>query len=116
MPDSPTRPIQPAAFSMPQNVPYKQEPLWEELQKDPDEDPMTSEAIAIIRKERRASISMLQRKLRIGYTRAARMIEALESRGVIGPPNPQTKVREVLDYGSAGRPAEGKQPGNYKEQ
>ncbi|MFH1446722.1 MAG: DNA translocase FtsK, partial [Chloroflexota bacterium] len=116
MPDSPTRPLQPAAFSMPQNVPYKQESLWEELQKDPDEDPMTTEAIAIIRKERRASISMLQRKLRIGYTRAARMIEALESKGIIDLPNPQTKVREVLDYGSADPPTEGNQPNNYKEQ
>jgi len=113
MPDSPTRPIQPAAFSIPQNVPYKQEPLWKKLQKDPDEDPITPEAIAIIRKERRASISMLQRKLRIGYTRAARMIEALESKGIIGPPNPQTKVREVLDYGSIGPPAEENQLDNY---
>jgi S-DNA-T family DNA segregation ATPase FtsK/SpoIIIE len=49
---------------------------------------------------------MLQRKFRIGYTRAARLIEMLEARGIIGEPNPQTQVREVLDYGPVGPPAD----------
>ena len=76
------------------------------MQKDPDEDPVTKEALAIIRQEGRASISMLQRKLRIGYTRAARLIESLETQGIIGPPDPQTQVREVLDYGKGSPPAQ----------
>jgi len=104
--DAPTRPSQPVAFASAQSTPFKQEPLWAELQKDPDEDPMTNEAIAMIRQEGRASISMLQRKFRIGYTRAARLVEAIERKGIIGAPDPQTQVREVLDYGTVGPPAE----------
>ena len=104
--DAPTRPSQPVAFASAQSTPFKQEPLWAELQKDPDEDPMTNEAVAMIRQEGRASISMLQRKFRIGYTRAARLIEAIEKKGIIGAPDPQTQVREVLDYGTIGPPVE----------
>ena len=104
--DSPTRPSQPVAFATAQSTHFKQESLWAELQKDPDEDPMTNEAIAMIRQEGRASISMLQRKFRIGYTRAARVIEAIERKGIIGAPDPQTQVREVLDYGTIGPPVE----------
>ena len=69
------------------------------MQKDPDEDPIQAEALAIIRKEGRASVSMLQRKLRIGYTRASRIVEKLEEKGIIGPPDPQTGTREVLEWG-----------------
>ena len=47
----------------------------------------------------RASISMLQRRLKIGYTRAARLIEQMEEEGIIGPPTEGSKPREVLDYG-----------------
>ncbi|MFZ3151527.1 MAG: DNA translocase FtsK 4TM domain-containing protein [Anaerolineaceae bacterium] len=79
-----------------------QESLWQELERDPDEDPITKEALALIRKEGRASISMLQRKLRIGYTRAARLVEKLEEQGIVGPPDPQTGSREVLDWGEYG--------------
>lgn len=104
--DEPTRPSQLVAFATSQSTPFKQESLWAELQKDPDEDPMTNEAIAMIRQEGRASISMLQRKFRIGYTRAARVIEAIEKKGIIGAPDPQTQVREVLDYGTIGPPVE----------
>ncbi|MEL7645443.1 MAG: DNA translocase FtsK, partial [Anaerolineaceae bacterium] len=79
-----------------------QTPLWEETSKNSDEDPLTTEVIRIIRHEGRASVSLLQRKLHIGYTRSARIIENLEERGIIGPPNPQTGTREVLDYGEYG--------------
>ena len=82
-----------------------QQSLWEELEKesvDSDADPITNEALKIIRNEGRASVSMLQRKLRIGYTRAARIIESLEEKGIVGPPDPQTGVRVVLDYGKYG--------------
>jgi S-DNA-T family DNA segregation ATPase FtsK/SpoIIIE len=76
-----------------------QTPLWKEMEKDPNADPIEDEALKIIRKEGRASVSMLQRKLRIGYTRSSRLIEKLEEDGIIGPPNPQTGTREVLDWG-----------------
>jgi len=66
---------------------------------EPDEDPLLGKAIEIIRKEERASISMLQRKLKIGYTRAARMIDRLEEKEIIGKPSDGTGVRPVLDSG-----------------
>jgi S-DNA-T family DNA segregation ATPase FtsK/SpoIIIE len=49
---------------------------------------------------RRASISLLQRRLRIGYTRAARLIDEMEERGLIGPAQSGSQPREVLDYGN----------------
>ncbi len=67
----------------------QQDPLWQELERDPDEDPITREAIAIFRKEGRASITMLQKKLRIGYTRAARIVDNLADQGIIGEADPK---------------------------
>ena len=81
------------------HLPMTQTPLWKEMEKDPNADPIEEEALKIIRKEGRASVSMLQRKMRIGYTRSSRLIEKLEDDGIIGPPNPQTGTREVLDWG-----------------
>ncbi|MBP7213863.1 MAG: DNA translocase FtsK 4TM domain-containing protein [Anaerolineaceae bacterium] len=82
------------------NLPeMSQKPLWQEMEKDPNADPIEEEAIKIIRKEGRASVSMLQQKMRIGYTRSSRLIEKLEEDGIIGPPNPQTGTRQVLDWG-----------------
>ena len=69
-------------------------------------DPLTSEAIDLVRREGRASITMLQRKMRIGYTRAARMIDALEQKGIVSSPQANSQVREVLDYGPVGPPKE----------
>jgi S-DNA-T family DNA segregation ATPase FtsK/SpoIIIE len=97
---------QSSMFTKKVSTPLKQESLWKELQKDPDEDPLMDEAIRIIRQEGRASISMLQKKMRIGYTRSARMVEKIEEKGIIGAPDPQTQVREVLDYGEIGPPKE----------
>ncbi len=53
------------------------------------------EAVAIVTESGQASISMLQRRLRVGYNRAARMIETMEQEGVIGPAD-GSKAREVL--------------------
>ena len=53
------------------------------------------EAVAIVTESGQASISMLQRRLRVGYNRAARMIETMEQEGVIGPAD-GAKAREVL--------------------
>jgi len=52
------------------------------------------EAIEIVAKTGQASISMLQRKLRVGYNRAARMIEAMEIEGIVGPSD-GVRPREV---------------------
>ncbi|MEK9772882.1 MAG: DNA translocase FtsK 4TM domain-containing protein [Opitutae bacterium] len=60
-----------------------------------DEDPMLKKAIEIIRTTKRASTSNLQRKLSIGYNRAARIMDELEERGVVGPDLPG-QGREIL--------------------
>ncbi|MBI5841769.1 MAG: DNA translocase FtsK 4TM domain-containing protein [Chloroflexi bacterium] len=86
------------ADTVPAGVPLKQAPLWEEMAKV-EGDPLFSEAVDIIRKEGRASVSMLQRRLRIGYTRSARLIDQMEDKGIVGPPEGGTQVRQVLDYG-----------------
>ncbi|MBN2549543.1 MAG: DNA translocase FtsK 4TM domain-containing protein, partial [Anaerolineales bacterium] len=59
-----------AADALPVGVPLKQMPLWEEMEQEQDADPLLGEAIDLSRRQGRASISMLQRRLRIGYTRA----------------------------------------------
>ena len=60
-----------------------------------DEDPMLKKAVEIIRTTKRASTSNLQRKLSIGYNRAARIMDELEERGVVGPDLPG-QGREIL--------------------
>lgn len=58
-------------------------------------DSMISDAIEVLRTTKRASTSMLQRRLRIGYNRAARIMETLEDRGIVGPDN-GSQPREIL--------------------
>jgi S-DNA-T family DNA segregation ATPase FtsK/SpoIIIE len=64
-------------------------------------DELLPRAIAIVQEDKRASISMLQRRLRIGYSRAARLIEEMEKRGLIGPEQEGGRPREVLAGGAA---------------
>ena len=59
-------------------------------------DELVDEATAIILKTSRASTSSLQRRLQIGYTKAANLIEELEVRGIIGPPKGDGSPRDVL--------------------
>ena len=71
---------------------------WEELlanQVD-SEDSLVEEAIKAVKQARRASASLLQRRLRIGYPRAARLIDQLEEMGIVGPSLGSGKDREVL--------------------
>lgn len=58
-------------------------------------DELLSAAIDVLRSTKRASTSMLQRRLRIGYNRAARLMEALEDQGIVGPEN-GSSPREIL--------------------
>jgi len=60
-----------------------------------DEDTVYELALSVIRETQRASTSMLQRRLRIGYNRAARLMERLEKNGVVGPEN-GSSPREIL--------------------
>ena len=50
---------------------------------DPDEDPLLERAIEIVVQTQTASVSLIQRRLRVGYTRAGRLIDMLERRGII---------------------------------
>lgn len=68
---------------------------------DGEDSALVAECMAAIRAEGRASVSFLQRKLGLGYTRAARMIDLLEERGVIGPAR-GTEPREVLNLAGDG--------------
>ena len=62
---------------------------------DDSEDALFSQAVSIIIKDKRVSTSYIQRKLQIGYNRAARIIEEMEEKGIISEPNSQGK-REII--------------------
>ena len=62
---------------------------------DAEQDPLYDEAVSIVTRERKPSISYVQRRLKIGYNRAARLIEAMESAGLVGPLQ-SNGAREVL--------------------
>jgi len=74
-------------------------PPWEKLLTEPDENEdqgLIEQAISIVRQSQRASASLLQRRLRIGYPRAARLLDQLEEMGVVGPSQGGGKERDVL--------------------
>ncbi|NPV84660.1 MAG: DNA translocase FtsK [Anaerolineae bacterium] len=71
---------------------------WEEVLRNQEEGPdqLLNQAISVVRQARHASTSLLQRRLRIGYPRAARLIDELEELGVVGPSQGGGREREVL--------------------
>jgi S-DNA-T family DNA segregation ATPase FtsK/SpoIIIE len=74
-------------------------PPWEKLLQESDEnedDGLIEQAISIVRSSQRASASLIQRRLRIGYPRAARLLDQLEEMGIVGPSQGGGKEREVL--------------------
>jgi S-DNA-T family DNA segregation ATPase FtsK/SpoIIIE len=78
-----------------QEVQKKIENTGAELPELDDSDDLLEAAVEIIRQTRRASTSSLQRRLRIGYTRAARIMDILEQRGIVGPAQ-GADPREIL--------------------
>lgn len=76
------------------------EPPWEELLKQQESlgerDDLVQRAIEIVRQSQRASTSLLQRRLKVGYPRAARLMDELEELGIVGPSLGGGKEREVL--------------------
>ncbi len=82
-------------------VPQKDvRPPWEsmlnEAAVEDSDDVLIEQAISVLKKEQRASASMLQRRLRIGYPRAARLLDQLEETGVVGPSMGGGRERQVL--------------------
>ena len=77
----------------------KDAPPWEKLLTEPEEnedEDLIEKATSIVRQSQRASASLLQRRLRIGYPRAARLLDQLEELGVVGPSLGGGKERDVL--------------------
>jgi S-DNA-T family DNA segregation ATPase FtsK/SpoIIIE len=77
-------------------------PPWETLLEEADEDAdegLMQKAISVVRSSGRASASLLQRRLRIGYPRAARLLDQLEAQGIVGPSLGGGKEREILPNG-----------------
>ncbi len=79
-----------------------QQSLWAEYNntakpkvKKKDDD-LLPKAIDEVRAEGRASVSLLQRRLRIGYARAARLIDEMENQGIIGPEEGRGRARPIL--------------------
>jgi S-DNA-T family DNA segregation ATPase FtsK/SpoIIIE len=93
------------SIGIPRGIPLKQNPLWDE-NAAAQGDPLYADAVDLVRREGRASITMLQRRMRIGYTRAARLVDSMEEKGIIGPVVPNSQVREIMDYGPAAPPKE----------
>jgi S-DNA-T family DNA segregation ATPase FtsK/SpoIIIE len=76
---------------------------------DEDEE-IIQDCIEVIRSEQKASVSLLQRRLRLGYGRAARIMDELENRGIVGPSNgaePRDILIDLDGRGADGRPPQG---------
>jgi len=101
-------------FIIRENVPREKEEIEERLlhhlEETPEtttsfsesgfEDPLYEEAKRVVTEYKKASASLLQRRLKIGYARAARLLDMLEERGVVGPPD-GAKPREVYIDGDS---------------
>jgi len=88
-----------ATAPLPPGAALVQQPLWEEMLAKEKEaagkDDLLDKAIELVRDQDRASISLLQRRLRIGYSRAARLIDTMEEMGIIGPQEGAGRGRRV---------------------
>jgi DNA segregation ATPase FtsK/SpoIIIE-like protein len=93
-----SRPTAPSP--LPETDDIVQQPLWADFKAKAEaadgEDDLLPKAVEIVRSQNRASISLLQRRLRIGYARAARLIDMMEEQGIIGPDEGGGRARQVL--------------------
>ena len=83
------------------------EPWWDARDEEEERDELLDEAISLLRSHQHASTSFLQRRLRIGYPRAARLMDHLEEEGVVGPLEEGGRSRRVL----VGEPDQVESPG-----
>lgn len=70
-------------------------PLFDTVGEGGDDDELLQEAVELVRSAQKASASLLQRRLKVGYARAARLLDIMEEKGIIGPGD-GAKPREVL--------------------
>lgn len=76
-------------------IPSKNDSENQTDSEDEPEDEFYDQAVALVRKQQSASVSMLQRRFRIGYNRAARIVDEMEAKGIVGP-SEGSKPRQVL--------------------
>ncbi|MEA3459451.1 MAG: DNA translocase FtsK, partial [Chloroflexota bacterium] len=69
---------------------------WEETMEEEEVDELLRKAIELVKRHKRVSASFLQRKLHVGYSKATRLIDQLEARGLIGPPEGRGGSRRVV--------------------
>ncbi len=85
---------------LPETQPTEQRPLWDDMMAQAEveakKDALFDQAVVIVQESGKASVSLLQRRLRIGYSRAARLIDMLEEEGIVGPDQGGSRGREVL--------------------
>jgi S-DNA-T family DNA segregation ATPase FtsK/SpoIIIE len=74
---------------------------------DPDEDPLLDKAIEVVVQTQTASVSLIQRRLRVGYTRAGRLIDMLERRGIISGYEGSKPRRVLIGQAELDRVAQG---------
>jgi S-DNA-T family DNA segregation ATPase FtsK/SpoIIIE len=70
-------------------------PGFDDEEDNSEDEGLIQQCIEVIRSEQKASVSLLQRRLRLGYTRAARIMDELEDRGIVGP-NKGAEPRDIL--------------------
>ncbi len=95
----PEKPAAQAAETAPETLEEEEAPWEEVIQENQPEDSdemLINQAIDLVRRSRRASASYLQRHMRLGYPRAAWLIDQLEARGVLGPAQSGGRDREIL--------------------
>jgi S-DNA-T family DNA segregation ATPase FtsK/SpoIIIE len=79
---------------------FEEDASAEDGEFDPDEDPLLDKAIEVVVQTQTASVSLLQRRLRVGYTRAGRLIDMLERRGIISGYEGSKPRRVLVDESS----------------
>ncbi len=91
-----------------------QKPLWDEMVGDEPaieyEDELLPDVIELLLEENKASISLMQRRLRIGYTRAARIMDILERHDVVGPQPSGGRARDVFPKAARALVSPGEEP------
>lgn len=90
----------------PQHIPLKQLEMFKVEGETNPQELKYQEAVKAVRHEGKASTSWLQRKIGIGYNRAAKFIERMEKEGIISAPMGNTYKRDILDYGEERDPSE----------